>query len=105
MPGIGAELAAVIVLKLKEVEGAAASTGKKRLVLKPLPNPESEAFKLARSHRSDIFGFYRMPCQAPQLVAATYLGSSPECTACGRAVPLMRGLGADNVTPPPQQAA
>jgi excinuclease ABC subunit C len=36
VPGIGAELAAVIVLKLKEVEEAAVSTGKKRLVLKPV---------------------------------------------------------------------
>src|SRR5207249_44637 len=36
VPGIGAELAAVIVVKLKEVEEAAASTGKKRLVLKPV---------------------------------------------------------------------
>jgi excinuclease ABC subunit C len=39
VPGIGAELAAVIVLKLKEVEEAAASTGKKRLVLKPVDSP------------------------------------------------------------------
>ena len=36
VPGIGTELAGVIVEKLKEIEEAAVSSGKKRLVLKPL---------------------------------------------------------------------
>jgi excinuclease ABC subunit C len=36
IPGFGAELAAIVVRKLQEIEQAALATGKKRLVLKPV---------------------------------------------------------------------